>query len=50
MYVTGKNTYNGKSSFSLTYHSNSQENKNLLLICQEYKNAGRNDYIVFFRI
>lgn len=50
MYVTSYSTYNGHQSFALTYHSNSQVDKNLLEICQAYQNNGQNPYIVFFSI
>lgn len=50
MYVTDYNEYNGKESYALTYHSNSQVDRNLLEICQAYKNQGKNYYIVFFDV
>lgn len=50
MFITDYNKYNGLQSFALTYHSYSQLDKNLLQICQEYKNQGKNPFIVFFSI
>ena len=50
MYITSYNEYNNILSFGLTYHSNSQKNKNLIQICQEYKNAGQNPYVIFYFI
>lgn len=48
MYITDYGTYNGKQSYELTYHSHSNKDKNLLQICQEYKNDKKNPYMVFF--
>lgn len=48
MYITGYNKYNGQESYALTYHSNSQIDRNLLEACQAYKDKGENPYIVFF--
>lgn len=50
MYISGYNSYNGHQNFALTYHSVSKKDKNLLQICQEYKNSGENPYMVFFSI
>ena len=50
MFITAYNSYNGNNSFALTYHSNSRINKNLLQICQEYKDNGKNPYMAFFSI
>lgn len=50
MFITAYNSYNGKQNFALTYHSISVKDKNLIEICQEYKNEGKNPYMVFFSI
>lgn len=50
MFITRYGKYNGIMNFELTYSSNPTINKNLIQICQEYRNKGQNPYIVFFRM
>lgn len=50
MFISDYTTYNGITNFALTYHSNSAKDKNLIQICEEYKNQGKNPYFVFFKI
>ena len=50
MFITSYGSYNGNYNFNLTYHSSSQINKNLLQICQEYQNHGKNPCMVFYSI
>ena len=48
VYRYGK--YNGIMNFELTYSSSPTINKNLIQICQEYRNKGQNPYIVFLKM
>lgn len=50
MFITRYGKYNGIMNFELTYSSNPTINKNLIQICQEYKNKGQNPYIVFLKM
>ena len=50
MFITRYGKYNGIMNFKLTYSSNPTINKNLIQICQKYRNKGQNPYIVFFRM
>ena len=44
MFITRYGKYNGIMNFELTYSSNPTINKNLIQICQEYRNKG---YCIF---
>lgn len=49
MFITRYGKYNGIMNFELTYSSNPTINKNLIQICQEYRNKGQNPYIDFLK-
>lgn len=50
MFITRYGKYNGIMNFELTYSCNPTINKNLIQICQEYRNKDQNPYIVFLKM